>query len=345
MSENLSDHFEGPVIEVRDFQDPDPGDIPSERGSQTSLQGPVFKTSNFMTIERLKESSKKLHIYTGLESYAKFLLVFNSLFSTSERVPPHIHSIAQNLITLQNKFLLFLIKLRTNLTHEIISDMFNISESSSLMIFQYVLQYAYTKWKQINIWPSKALVNYYMPKDFKDKFPSTRIILDATEIPILKPSNHLEQKATFSYYKNRNTLKVMVGMSPGGMITYISPAYGGSTSDRQIIARSDLFKRLEKGDAIMADRGINVEDLFAPYGITVNIPTFMKGINQLPTLVVKKDRRIAAKRVHVERIIGLGKTFKILNGPLKTNEIKFGSQIIFVCYFLCNFRRNIVRKH
>ena len=77
-----------------------------------------------------------------------------------------------------------------------------------------------------------------MPKEFKEQFPMTRVIIDGTEIPIQKPSNISDQSATWSSYKNRNTLKCLVGISPRGAVTFISNAYGGSTSDRQIFERS-----------------------------------------------------------------------------------------------------------
>ena len=32
----------------------------------------------------------------------------------------------------------------------------------------------------------------------------------------------------------------------------------------------------DKGDSIMADKGFNVQDLFAPYDVTINIPTFFR---------------------------------------------------------------------
>ncbi|CAB4054647.1 RAB11FIP3_4 [Lepeophtheirus salmonis] len=47
----------------------------------------------------------------------------------------------------------------------------------------------------------------HMPKDFKTKFPSTRIVLDGTEIAIENPKNVTQQFASWSSYKNRNTLK------------------------------------------------------------------------------------------------------------------------------------------
>lgn len=53
--------------------------------------------------------------------------------------------------------------------------------------------------------------------------------------------------------------------------------YGGSTSDRQVIERSSLLEKCKKGDSIIADRGLNVQDLFAAKGVSLNIPTFLKG--------------------------------------------------------------------
>ena len=94
----------------------------------------------------------------------------------------------------------------------------------------------------------------------------------------------------------------------------------------------------------MADRGIAVQDLYASQDVGVNIPTTMRGVNQLPAETVVKDRRIASKRVHVERVIGLGKTFKILQGELDHSKTPIGGRIIFVCNVLSNYRRNIVPK-
>ena len=45
-----------------------------------------------------------------------------------------------------------------------------------------------------------------MPQLFKDYYPTTRCIIDATELFIQSPSNPQAQ-LTFSSYKNHNTLK------------------------------------------------------------------------------------------------------------------------------------------
>jgi hypothetical protein len=60
----------------------------------------------------------------------------------------------------------------------------------------------------------------------------------------------------------------------------------------------------------------NDQDLFAPYDVTMNIPTFFRKTNRMTGKTVLKDRAISSKRVHIERIIGLAKTYKILKEPL-----------------------------
>ena len=186
-----------------------------------------------------------------------------------------------------------------------------------------------------------------MPIDFKAKYSSTRIILDATEVKINKPRKISEQSCTWSSYKNANTMKAMIGISPRGVVTHVSPAYGGSASDRQIIERSDLLEdgKFASGESIMADRGIMVQDLFASKNVQVNTPTTMRGRNQLPADVVVQDRIIASKRVHVERVIGLAKTFKILQHEFHAARRPLIGKILYVCFALTNFRKNIVPKH
>ena len=60
----------------------------------------------------------------------------------------------------------------------------------------------------------------------------------------------------------------------------------------------------------MSDKGFNVQDLFAPKHVKVNIPTFFK--KKIGCHTVLRDRNISSKRVHIERLIGLEKSLKIL---------------------------------
>ena len=222
---------------------------------------------------------------------------------------------------------------------------FGVSKTTVCQIFKTWLNFLFYQLKELDIWPTRESIDLHMPKEFKKQFPQTRVIVDGTEIPIQKPSNISDQCATWSSYKNRNTLKCLIGISPKGLVTYVSEAYGGSASDRQIFERSSLMKdksMLQQGDSVMADRGFVVQDLLATRDIFVNMPTFLKGVSQLPASTVVKDRRIANKRVHVERVIGLAKTFRILKRELNSSYTPLGGRILFVCFVISNFRQSIV---
>ncbi|XP_056006770.1 uncharacterized protein LOC125657786 [Ostrea edulis] len=157
------------------------------------------------------------------------------------------------------------------------------SNYDQFMIFYHCLgpcvnELDYKCLKEMNIWPSQETVQDCMPSNFAEKFANTMVILDATEISVEKPSDVNAQSITWSNYKHSNTIKAMIGVTPRGAVSYVSDAYGGSASDRMIIERSDLLKdgMFEKGDSIMADRGIMVQDLFANKDVQVNTPTFLK---------------------------------------------------------------------
>lgn len=212
--------------------------------------------------------------------------------------------------------------------------MFDTSRGMIQNVFLTWINFMTLEWGQLDLWPPKELVMYYMPKAFKDTYPSTRVILDGTEFPIETSSNPSHRQACFSTYKNGPTLKSVVGITPGGLLSYVSPTYGGSVSDRAIIERSDLTNKVDPQDSLMVDRGFTIQDIFAPHQVSINIPAFKKGQSQLPGVIIEKDRQLANKRVHVERVIGLTKTYKILRNSLPSFYVTLAQEIFFVCCML-----------
>ena len=164
------------------------------------------------------------------------------------------------------------------------------------------------------------------------------VIIDCFEVFINKPKNVMARAQTFSSYKHHNTVNFFIGITPQGVISYISKAWGGRTSDKFLTENCDFLKKLTPGDIVMADRGFDIEESVAVYCAEVKIPSFTKGKRQLSSLDVEKSRRIASVRIHVERVIGnVRNKYSILQGILpldyliKKDENDFSTIDKIVC--------------
>ena len=74
-------------------------------------------------------------------------------------------------------------------------------------------------------WPEHEDLWHTMPKCFQYSFgKKTTVIIDCFEVFIEKPSNFLARAQTYSNYKSHNTIKVLIGISPQGTVTFVSQA-------------------------------------------------------------------------------------------------------------------------
>lgn len=220
-------------------------------GATCSKQTQTSGGRHILAIKSLTDQPEMVKYYTGFVNFVHFMYFFSCLGPAAYHL-----SYQSALLSPEDELFLAMIKLRLAKDNEELGYLFGISKSVASKNFKTWLNFMYFQLKELDIWLPKQVVEETMPADFRSKYPTTRVILDATEIPIQKPKNLQHQSATWSSYKNKNTLKCIIGISPRGVVTYISDTYGGSASDRQIIEQSDLLKNVfEPKDSIMADRG------------------------------------------------------------------------------------------
>ena len=120
-----------------------------------------------------------------------------------------------------------------------------------------------------------------------------------------------QQNATYSSYRGMNSFKVIAGVVPNGVITYVSRLYPGSISDKTIVQKSGLLNHLTAGDMILADKGFLIQDI-VPHGVCVNIPPFLNN-ETFSESKVKKTKAIAKARIHSERANARLQDFKSLS--------------------------------
>ena len=179
-------------------------------------------------------------------------------------------------------------------------------------------------------------------------------MIDCFEVFIERPSNLLARAQTFSSYKHHNTIKILVGITPQGTISFVSEAWGGRVSDKFITENCGFQDKLIPGDMVMADRGFTITESVGLRNAKLVIPAFTKGKSQLDPVDVEQRRGIANVRIHVERVIGLlRRKFTILEGTLPTDFLICNHEnsdrrsalvdhMIRVCAALVNFCPPIV---
>ena len=88
------------------------------------------------------------------------------------------------------------------------------------------------------------------------------MIIDASELFIQTPSDLMLQSSTWSNYKQHNTTKFLIGITPNDVITFVSSAFVGSVSDPELIHSSRLLPKLQskKNISVMAVRGFAIQD-------------------------------------------------------------------------------------
>ena len=109
----------------------------------------------------------------------------------------------------------------------------------------------------IPIWPTHKQINEEMPEIFKITYPSTRWILDRTELYCEQPSFLSTKSLLYSHYKSHVTYKGLIGVSPSGSITFVSHLYDGLISHKVIVRKSGILEKelWSPGDRVKMDCG------------------------------------------------------------------------------------------
>ena len=284
---------------------------------------------NVFNSQRFKDDDSSVRFYTGFPSWRTFICIFNYMnpgcngeninywycndrdqretsLNNNTVETTHIKLGRQRSLKPVDEFFAVMCRLRQGFREEHLANVFGVSKPTISRILISWINFMYLKLGQLNIWPSREAVDNFMPEDFKKKYPSTRVIIDCTEIRCQMPSSLHLNGELFSSYKHHTTFKGLIGISPGGAVTFVSQLYTGSISDREIVIRSGFLKLpFQNNDSVMADKVFTIDDVL-PIGVSLNIPPFLGKSSQMSAKDVVKTQEIASLRIHNKKLSYMG---------------------------------------
>lgn len=324
---------------------------------QNEVKG--LKTEQFC-LERFSDDPKLINFYTGFIDYKTFVSVFTALQPTAStlvcRTQVQEHSSMMDEIkmtpfkdectslTLIDQFFMFMCNVRQGFHEQDLAVRFNVSEESVCRILITWTKYLYVMFKSLSLWPSRRTVDQNMPECFKCTYPNTRVILDCSEISVQTPSSKVIDSEMYVDFQSHTTYKSLVGITPSGSVSFVSPLYPGGISAKDITAKSGILDRIEPNDQVMVDKGFQIQDLLEPKHATVVIPPFLGQKGKFSQQEVSNTHEIARLQMHVERAIHRIKDYHIFDKVVPFNFASTIDQIWTVCTILTNFRGSLLQN-
>jgi hypothetical protein len=202
----------------------------NERGTQVSSGDFVQSFTSFI------DSNSKLSTLCGITS----IDVLDKITSLALK---HFEDNRQHKLNFRDRIILTFMKLKQAMSYAVLAILFNLLQSSIRSLFLNTVTMLSSILRPLIYWPSKEEILSNMSLCFEN-FKLVRIVLNCTDIAVQKPKCLCCRIKYYSHYKGRETVKIMTDVSPTGLITFVSQAYGGRASDKAIFEQSNLIQKL-----------------------------------------------------------------------------------------------------
>ena len=247
----------------------------------------------------------------------------------------------QRKLSSDDQFLLMSMKIRLNTPMHDLANRFGVSITTCSRVFTSWTKASAIVLRSFVFVPDQGIINVIKPSRFSS-IRNLNMIIDCSELFIQTPKNHILQRITWSSYKHHYTLKFLVGISPNSMITFISNAFCGSISDKEICIQSNFFDNLLPYCKIMADKGFIINQECTARRIHLIIPPGRRGQTQMSGQVLK-TKEIAQLRILVEQVIRRLKCYRILSQEMPLDIVSNVDDILTVCSAVVNMKDPIMK--
>ena len=175
----------------------------------------LLKSNYNINYKSVAKDENKLYFYTGIATVAIFDLVFDFVENS-------INQSDISKLTKKETFIMILMRLRLGLLKEDLAYRFGISQPFVSRILHKWLPILATRLSFLVTWPRREEPRKTLPACFRESFPKRSVIIECFEIFIEKPADLTARAQTYTSYKSHNTVKILVGITPQGAISFIS---------------------------------------------------------------------------------------------------------------------------
>ena len=180
-------------------------------------------------------NDEKTQFYTGFPTFSMLMQLFTL-------IAPHVVSTSTNALCQFQEYLLVLIRLRLNVPLQDLAYRFKVSVSTASRVFNRWIDVMRVRLDFLIQWPEREELRKTMPLVFRQNFGlGVAVIIDCFEIFTDRPSSLIARAMTWSNYKHHNTVKLLIGITPQGVISFLSKAWGGRVSDKHLTENCGLL--------------------------------------------------------------------------------------------------------
>ena len=231
-------------------------------------------------------------------------------------------------------------KIRLNLSNEVLSYDFGLSNNQISKIFKKTVPLIAKYLKKYIFWPEEKVISENLPVQFRNKLRKVQSILNIFEIKMERST--LVQGLRLPSYESIETAKFLVSSTPSGFINFVSTRYNKGNSDVTIVKTSGFLDILPVDVAVLslADCGFKYVDnvLRRKNCRFIRLPSI--SMRQNCTAETKCFRWLASVRIHVKRVMNQLRNFKILESNINLGKRSESllDDIVIIAAALCNIQ-------
>ncbi len=241
-------------------------------------------------VDHVRPKHKKLQYYRGSSSTTtttpkKYQISPVTQFCQRKPGKPR-------MLSVEDEILMTLMRIRLDAPVEDLAFRFGMSSAHASNTITTFILFLSLELEPLIYWPTAEETLSYTHPHFAGNFHKCEGIGDCTEQYIEHSKNTDAQYQTYSTYKSHNTLKKLIFCTKSGSISYISPTYAGSGSDRFITEDTNVAAKFTPGFMAMFDKGFNVQDLFLHQQVKCVLPPLSEVKDSSPVLKFTKGKEL-----------------------------------------------------